>query len=274
MKKSLLVLTSILLSAFVVLPALAQDRPLIDVHVHYSHDAWEVYPPKKAIALLREAKLKRVFVSSSSDDGTQMLYTEAPDLVVPVLRPYARRGEIGTWMHDPDSLKRVTERLKKYKYAGIGEFHAFGDDIKTDVLRGIIKLARKYDLFLHAHSDVEAVTLIFEQWPEARVLWAHAGFDDPAAVGDMLRKYPNLWADLAFREDQAPDDKVTEGWRRVFTEFPERMMVGTDTFTPERWPYIPEHASWTRNWLKDLPDDVAENIAWRNAERLLARQKK
>ena len=46
-------------------------------------------------------------MSSSSDDGTQMLYKAAPDLIVPVLRPYRRRGEIGTWMRDPTIIAHV-----------------------------------------------------------------------------------------------------------------------------------------------------------------------
>ena len=248
--------------------AAAQDRPIIDVHVHYSHDAWEVYPPKEAIALLRKAGLKRVFVSSSSDDGTQMLFKEAPDLIVPVLRPYSRRGETGTWMHDPKSLENVKARLARNKYAGIGEFHAFGDDVKTDVVRGVIELAREHDLFLHAHSDAAAVRLIFEQYPKARVLWAHSGFDNPDEVRKMLETYDTLWADLAFRSDQASEGSVAPEWRKLFEAFPDRIMVGTDTFTPERWPYVVTHAGWTREWLNDLPKDLADNIAWRNAERL------
>jgi hypothetical protein len=47
-------------------------------------------------------------------------------------------------------------------------------------------------------------------------------------------------------------------------------MVGTDTYVPERWHYAPEHASWSRAWLSDLPRDVAENIAWKNGERLFS----
>ena len=37
----------------------AADRPLIDAHIHYSHDAWEGLPPAKAVALLRKAGLKK-----------------------------------------------------------------------------------------------------------------------------------------------------------------------------------------------------------------------
>jgi hypothetical protein len=38
---------------------------------------------------------------------------------------------------------------------------------------------------------------------------------------------------------------------------------------PERWHHVPEHASWSRAWLADLPPDVAERIAWKNGEIVL-----
>jgi hypothetical protein len=47
-------------------------------------------------------------------------------------------------------------------------------------------------------------------------------------------------------------------------------MVGTDTFTPERWPYVVEHARWCRQWLAQLPAAVAASIAHRNGEALFA----
>jgi predicted TIM-barrel fold metal-dependent hydrolase len=122
---------------------------------------------------------------------------------------------------------------------------------------------------LHAHSDVDAVNRLFRQWPEARVLWAHSGFDRPEAVRETLRRHPRLWSDLAFRGDHAVQGKVDPAWRDAFLEFPERFMIGTDTFTPERWHYIEGHAEYSRSWLRDLPAPVAERIGWRNAEQLL-----
>jgi hypothetical protein len=62
--------------------------------------------------------------------------------------------------------------------------------------------------------------------------------------------------------------RVDDGWRAAFMEFPDRFLVGTDTFTPERWHYVVEHARWSRQWLADLPPDVAERIAWKNGEAL------
>jgi predicted TIM-barrel fold metal-dependent hydrolase len=132
----------------------------------------------------------------------------------------------------------------------------------------MVELAKKHNLFLHAHSDVDAVERMFKQWPQARILWAHAGFERPERVAEMLRKHKNLWADLAFRTDQASGDKVDPAWRATFLQFPDRFMVGTDTYTPERWHYVGEHASWSRQWLSDLPRDVAERIAWKNGEQV------
>ncbi len=243
-------------------------QPLIDAHIHYSHDAWEVLSTAEAVKVLRQAGLKKAFVSSSSDDGTQKLYKAAPDLIVPVLRPYRRRGEIGTWFRDEAILAHVESRLRANPYAGIGEFHIFGEHADLPVFRRIVQLAKQYQIFLHAHSDADAVNRIFAQDPDARVLWAHSGFDHPDTIRDMLKKHKRLWCDLAFRSEHASDGKVEPAWKQLFIDFPDRFMVGTDTYTPERWYYVVEHAEWTRQWLRDLPAEVAQKIAFGNAERL------
>ena len=98
----------------------AAELPIFDAHVHYSHDAWETLPPRDAIALLRKAGLKRALVSSSGDDGQQRLLAEAPDLILPSLRPYRTRGEIATWVRDASVLPYLEERLRKYRYVAIG----------------------------------------------------------------------------------------------------------------------------------------------------------
>ncbi len=242
--------------------------PIFDAHLHYSHDAWDRLPPKDAVALLRKAGLKRAMVSSSSDEGTQKLVAEAPDLVLPSLRPYRSRGEIGTWMNDATVIPHLEARLKQYRYVAIGEYHVYGADADLPVVRRVVELAREHQLFLHSHSDADAIERQFRQDPQARILWAHAGFETPERVREMLRKHPKLWADLAFRSDHAALGKIDAGWRAAFLEFPDRFLVGTDTFTPERWYYVVEHAQWSRGWLADLPRDVAERIAYRNGEAL------
>jgi hypothetical protein len=209
-------------------------------------------------------------VSSSSDEGTQMLYDEAPDLVLPALRPYRKRGELSSWMRDPSVIPHLEARLARYRYVAIGEYHIYGADADLPVMRRVVQLAREHRLFLHSHSDADAIERQFKQDPEARILWAHSGFESPDKVVDMLRKHKNLWCDLAFRNDHANGAKVDPAWRAAFMAFPDRFVLGTDTFTPERWYYVVEHAQSARRWLADLPPAVAERIAYKNGEALFA----
>ena len=257
------------LLVLLAVPSLAAaELPIVDAHIHYSHDAWDVVPPKEAVAILRKAGVKRALVSSSNDEGTQKLLAEAPDIIVPELRPYRMRGDASTWVRDEAIVAYVEERLRKHTYVAIGEFHLFGADADLPVPRRVVQLAKQYGLMLHAHSDADAIDRLFRQFPEAKILWAHAGFEQPERVREMLRKHPNLWADLAFRSDQGSGGRVNPEWRAAFMEFPDRFMVGTDTFVPERWHYVPEHATFSRAWLADLPIDLAEKIAWKNGEAL------
>ena len=265
-KKPLFALTVL----FAATAVQAKDLPIFDAHIHYSHDAVKLVPPEEIAKILRDAGVKKALVSSSDDNGTQLLKAAAPDIIVPALRPYATRGTISTWMHDPSVIEYLESRLSQFEYEAIGEFHAFGDDIKTDVIQAMIGMARDRNLILHHHGDREALDLIFDTWPEARVLWAHSGFDRPADVADALNTYPKLWADLAFRSDMATGGAVTDSWREVFLSHPDRFMVGTDTFAPERWYYVDAHAKYSRAWLADLPGDVARKIAYENAEAMIA----
>ena len=251
-------------------PAPAADLPIFDAHIHYSHDAWDVVPPKEAIAILRKAGLKRALVSSSSDEGTQKLLAEAPDLIIPELRPYRTRGETGSWVRDDSVIPYLEERLKTYRYVAIGEFHLSGADADLPVPKRLVELAGRHSLMLHAHSNADAVERLFRHDPNARILWAHAGFEPIGKVREMMRKHKNLWADLSFRSEVASGDRLTAEWRALFVEFPDRFMVGTDTYTPGRWPHVVENARWARAWLSELPRDLAERIAFRNGESLLA----
>jgi hypothetical protein len=260
----------LLLLSLATVSAAGAELPIFDAHLHYSHDAWENLPPEKAVELLKAAGVKRGLVSSSNDQGQQRLAAAAPERILLSLRPYRQRGDQSGWMRDDSVPAYLEEKLARHRYVAIGEFHIFGADVDLPVPRRMVELARRHALVLHSHSDAEAVDRQFAQWPQARILWAHAGFDTPARVREMLRRHSNLWCDLAFRTDHAPGGELDPEWRALFIEFPDRFMVGTDTFTPERWPYVVEHAKLARKWLAQLPPAVAERIAWRNGAALFA----
>jgi len=111
---------------------------------------------------------------------------------------------------------------------------------------------------------------LFTIEPRLRVIWAHAGMSaGPQAVGALLDRYPNLWVDLAIRNgDVAPGGTLDPGWRAVFLRHPDRFLAGTDTWMTSRWEALPGSVTEVRGYLGQLPRDVAEKIAFRNAERL------
>ena len=129
-------------------------------------------------------------------------------------------------MRDPTIVPHVEARLKANTYAGIGEFHVFGADADLPVMRRLVELAKERKIFLHAHSDADAVERIFRQDPGARVLWAHSGFDQPDNVRAMLAKHKMLWADLAYRNDYAPYGRLDPAWKQLLPRLPRPLHGG------------------------------------------------
>jgi hypothetical protein len=247
----------------------ADELPIVDTHVHYSQSAWDEHAPHEALALLDRGGVRRAFVSSTPDDGTLRLYDAAPDRVVPVLRPYRAAGQLGAWHEDASVPAYLEARLRRGIYRGIGEFHLSGPAAASAVVREVAALARRDGLFLHCHCDAEAMELLVGLEPGVRMLWAHAGMaSGPAVVGRLLDAHPRLHVELALRSDVAPAGRLDPEWRALFLRHPDRFMVGTDTWTPSRWPELPAVQAWTRRWLAELPPDVARRIAHENAERL------
>ena len=76
---------------------------------------------------------------------------------MPSLRPYRSRGDIGTWVRDETVIPYLEERLKRYRYVAIGEFHVYGADADLPVVRRVVQLAKRHGLFLHSHSDADAI---------------------------------------------------------------------------------------------------------------------
>ena len=240
--------------------------PIFDAHIHYSHDVWDAISPQDAIRRLREAGVKRALVSSSSDEGTQRLYQADPTFVVPSLRPYRKRGTIDTWMYDESIIPYLQQRLANYRYAAIGELHIDGEQAYLPVMREIIRLAKQYQLVLHVHGDAHAIRFIFEQYPEARILWAHAGFTYAVIVGKLMDKHPNLMADLSFRGEIINDGRIMKAWRKLLVAHADRFLLGIDTYEPPRWLQINNVMQWQRELLAALPDEVGRKIAYENSD--------
>jgi len=271
-------LSVLALAACIASPAIGEELPLFDGHIHYSVGSPERYPPEEVIRILDAAGITHALLSSTPNDGTRMLYAKYPERFIPELRPYRNTRDFETWAveraswyRDPETVTFIEQELERGIYRGIGEFHADGDEAATPEMRAIAQLAERKGLWLHAHSDAAAVEHLFSHAPSLTIVWAHAGMSTPPAeIGRMLERYPRLFAELSYRYEVATGGIVEPVWRDLFLRFPDRFIYGTDTWIPMRWETVIPLARAARDWLSDLPPEVAKNIAYRNAERLFS----
>lgn len=253
-------------------PVSAQERPIFDTHMHYSSGAWDVYTPAQILAKLDKAGVSRALVSSRPDDGTLKLLAAAPDRIVAGFRPYINPSDLGTWFENPDRLVYSKARLARGLHRVFGEVHLDSpDSLDAPEMEEYLELIAKHGLIMQPHADAAVVRALFAMAPGLKILWAHAGFFEPASVvADMLDKYPNLWTEMSYRAaDVMSADGMDKEWKALFIRHAGRFMIGTDTWVVERWHeyggLIGEH----RAWLALLPPDVADKIAYKNAELLL-----
>jgi predicted TIM-barrel fold metal-dependent hydrolase len=251
------------------------DVPLFDAHIHYKRPAWEAYPVESVVEIMDRNGVAMALVSSTPDEGTVMLWKHAPNRIVPELRPYKRGAGSSDWMEAPDMESYLEDRLAKYPHEGLGEFHVHQFNPRNEVfLRKVAKMAMVRNIPIHIHSAADPVRKFFEFEPELTIIWAHAGMTEPArVVMRMLNKYENLYADTSFRETDilVNGSKIDPAWRRVIEKHHEKLMVGTDTWVNSQWDNYDHLISLNRQWLSAFSREIAENIAYKNAEKLFDR---
>ncbi len=253
-------------------PGQAVERlPIFDTHVHYSRDVWEVFPPAAILEKFEAAGVPRAVVSSTPDTGTLALHEAAPARVAPFLRPYRERGDMATWFRNPEIIAYMNARLELNKHQGIGEFHLLDlADAGTPEMREMIGQAVARGLFLHVHSGAGQIEALFEIEPRLKIVWAHAGMGaPPEVIGPLLDRYQSLWTELAFRAgDVAQGEDIEPDWRALLLRHADRFMIGTDTYTLERWEEYWALIEQQRVWVSQLPPEAARAIAFGNAVRL------
>lgn len=250
--------------------ALAQSPaplPLFDGHMHYNIEARGLYSPQQIIDIWRKNGIRAVLATSRPNDGTHDLIAQkAPDIrIVPFLRPYRVQPDRHDWFANPEIEKFVEKELARGIYKGIGEFHIFGKDADAPYMAKLARLAKERGLWLHAHSDEDAIERILRHAPGVKIIWAHTGMTTPLdKVEAMFAKYPNLVGELSYRGDLEENGRINPRWKALFTRFPDRFLVGTDCWITPRWAQIGEMSAFYRRVLGELPRDIAEKVAYRN----------
>ena len=104
-------LVSLVLLATAGTAAADQELPIFDAHMHYSHDAWEVVPPKQVVEILKKAGVKRAMVVGGGNTALDIAH-ELALLGVEVDMVYRRsEKEMGGYVHELDGARLDGVRL-------------------------------------------------------------------------------------------------------------------------------------------------------------------
>jgi hypothetical protein len=272
-----------------VWPALAAEPapyagPLFDTHLHYNVEAAEgPHPLADVLARMQRAGVRAIVANSRPNDGTKALAaspaTKAAGVtVVPFVRLYRNRDDYDNWFRDPSIETMVQAELAAGTaagpYRGLGEFHLYDSaNANGPVAKSLMRLAEQRGLAVLAHVDDKAIELLFAHAPKARLIWAHTGINGVpvARVRELLNAHPMLMGELSYRPGLTDGaGRLSPEWKALLTEFPDRFMIGSDTWVNQRWEAYESLMADARRWLGDLDAVTAQRIAWGNAAGLFA----
>ncbi|MCJ0765386.1 amidohydrolase family protein [Variovorax sp. CYS-02] len=281
--------------------------PLFDAHLHYNVEAQSPHPLADVLARLQRNGVKAVVANSRPNDGTRLLasaraQTRAAGVtVVPFIRLYRNREDYSNWFRDESIYQMVLAEFARGTdngpYRGIGEFHLYDSaNANGPVAKKLMQFAQKNNLAVLAHVDDAAVELLMAHAPGVKLIWAHTGIGGTpvARVNALFARYPTLMGELSYRpgltcEGGTADAGPAQGgrapsggsdprerggphlcpeWRELLLRYPERFMIGSDTWVNQRWQAYDDLMKGYRAWLGGLPAEPARRIAWDNAASL------
>ncbi|HYW58267.1 MAG TPA: amidohydrolase [Polaromonas sp.] len=262
--------------------------PLFDAHMHYNEEAWDgragPHTPADVLARMQRSGVRAVIGNSRPNDGTKALAAmpetrQAGVTVVPFIRLYRNRADYDNWFRDETIYDMVLAEFARGvtgaqagPYKGIGEFHLYDSaNANGPVAKKLMQFAEKNKLAVLAHVDDVAIDLLMAHAPKARLIWAHTGIGGASAarVDALFTRYPTLMGELSYRPGLTCEGgKLCAEWRALLLKYPNRFMIGSDTWVNQRWQYYEELMKGYRAWLGDLPSGVARQIGWENGASL------
>ena len=273
----------IVISLFALMPVQAADYsgPLFDAHLHYNDEAINgAHPISDVLARMQRSGVKAIIANSRPNDGSKALAAspetrKAGVTVVPFIRLYRNRADYDNWFRDETIYDMVQAEFARGvtgdqagPFKGIGEFHLYDSaNANGPVAKKLMQFAVKNKLAVLAHVDDTAIDLLMAHAPDARLIWAHTGIGGASAerVDALFNKYPLLMGELSYRPGLTCDGgKLCAQWRTLLLKYPNRFMIGSDTWVNQRWQYYEELMKGYRVWLGDLPPDAARRIGWSN----------
>jgi len=257
-----------LLTALLFATAVHAERPLFDTHLHYNEADARAFTPEQIVDILERQHIQHAVVTSTPPQHAARLFEHDPQRIVPFLGIYRQAEDKQNWHQDALLPDYVEQQLEDGPWQGIGELHIFAQHRHSPVFHQLVNLAARHELPLLLHSDPAVIDIIYEIEPGVTVIWAHAGtYPYPDLLADYLQRYRRLYIDLSVRNERiAPEGMLGDEWYNLFLRYPERFLVGVDTFSMQRWQEYGKVAGAIRNWLSQIPPDVAGRVAFGNAK--------
>jgi Xaa-Pro aminopeptidase len=243
---------------------------------------------------------KSVIFGGGSNDYVLEIAAQHPDRLIPFYRASVREEQDAWLANDPKILAELERQLSSGKWRGIGEFgnvhyppgrkaQMFEQLLDTEVsplhpmVVAMFRLADRYHLPVLMHNEVyyyKEMDQLLGQFPRVKVIWAHAGYTSYYGVEMLMKKRPNLFADLSIRARYSPRDsreasifydqeRVKALWLELIEKYPDRFVVGLDELSPGYRNYE-ENVAWMYKILAQLTPATARKVAWENLEAIVA----
>jgi predicted TIM-barrel fold metal-dependent hydrolase len=128
-------------------------------------------------------------------------------------------------------------------------------------------------------GNIAAFERLLAHNPRAKIVWAHAGTADntgyrtPDLCRRLLEAHRNLYMEIKIdplnmgKNPPMVDGKIKTDWLKLFEDFPDRFLFGSDQFYPEP-PPGPQRWEAMVLLFNQLPADVRRKIGTENALRI------
>jgi amidohydrolase family protein len=217
-------------------------------------------------------------------------------------KPFDQGGDLGSWF-----VEKTISHVQDRQYQFVGEIlfahadKAHGEQTPTGERyvapdgKNVAKLLsaleqRQVPVMIHWEvydwdRDWPAFHALYSRFPRVTFIWPHAGFASHEQVSTVLSAHPNVMVTLSKKEQPSHSlsnpgkaemlgegvvdscGKLLPAWSDLFAKYPDRFMFATDAHKDFRWAKYAEIVEQWRHILGQLPDPIAQSLAWRNAER-------
>jgi hypothetical protein len=184
----------------------------------------------------------------------------------------------------------------------LGGWGQIGNEVRlpadSPLMQRIAALGAKYQVPVLFHLEAEPeqseqAARLFEAHPDTTFIWAHnCGRASADRIRQLLGRFPRLMCDLGgmmvtpsdrggygrywpkhtpyIHLVQADGGKVYPEMLRLFEDFSDRFLLGTDTAHTPALRFYEERIEAFRQMLSQMSPATAKRIAYENAERLFA----